>query len=240
MNPRTKTIRLGDDISFDLVYVEGDSFMMGDDNSVRENEKPAHKVEVNSFYIGKHQVIQDVWQSVMGNDPFRFSGGRRPIERVSWRETQDFLQLLNRHTRQSFRLPTEAEWEYAARGGKYREDYLYAGSDKLKQVGWYEENSNGQTHEVGKLLANELGLYDMSGNVWEWCEDDYHDNYEGAPNDGSAWVDSPARSSGRVLRGGLYFDDAESSRSTFRSKYTADDRNGIVGFRLVLPVQSVG
>lgn len=236
MNPGIKTIKLGDEISFDLAYVEGGRFMMGDDNSKNDWERPAHEVELSSFYMGKYQVIQDVWQLVMDDKPSRFREGRRPIESVRWLEVQNFLQLLNKRTEQSFRLPTESEWEYAARGGKNSEEYLYAGSDKLKQVGWYRENSNGQSHEVGQLLANELGLHDMSGNVWEWCEDDYHDNYEGAPNDGSAWVDLPDRGNGLVLRGGDYLDDVRYCRSTYRRKGTLNSRRNGIGFRLVLPL----
>ena len=223
----------------DLVFVEGGSFTMGDNESEYDFEKPAHRVEVSSFYIGQYPVTQRLWQAVMGNNPSEFQGERRPVEQVSWDDTQFFIEKLNSETGKTFRLPTEAQWEYAARGGRYSQGYTYSGSDKLKQVGWYNENSNGETHDVGLLLANELDIYDLSGNVWEWCEDDYHRNYAGALEDGSAWIDMP-RGEGRVLRGGGYYFEAFGCRPTYRN----GDHPGVcssgVGFRLVLPCQSVG
>lgn len=238
MPEKTLNISLTSNLSLDMVFVEGGNFLMGDDSSKNDWEKPAHKIEINSFYIGRYQLTQEVWQSVMGNNPSSFKGKNQPVEQVSWPQVQGFLEKLNKQSKKDFRLPTEAEWEYAARGGKYSEDYLYAGSDKLKQVGWYTENSNGQTHEIGQLLANELGLYDMSGNVWEWCEDDYHYDYRGAPNDGSAWVDMPAKDASRVLRGGDFLYDAVNCRSTYRNRSAPGNRLSRIGFRLVLPLKS--
>ncbi|MBV6429412.1 MAG: Serine/threonine-protein kinase pkn1 [Haliscomenobacter sp.] len=138
-----------------------------------------------------------------------------------------------------FRLPTESEWEYAARGGKYSEGYRYAGSDRLKQVGWYDENSGKETHEVGLLYPNELGLYDMSGNVWEWCEDQWHGNYQGAPKDGSAWVDQK-QGAARVRRGGGWYYYAQNCRSAYRTYSGPEYRDDDYGFRLVLSLQSAG
>ncbi len=145
-----------------------------------------------------------------------------------------------KETGRPFRLPTEAEWEYAARGGIYSQGYAYAGSDKLKQVGWYDENSNRETHDVGLLLANELGIHDLSGNVLEWCEDDWHGNYDGAPKDGSAWIDSPDRGGYRVVRGGDYFYRALYCRPAYRGRASPDGRGYDIGFRFLLPFQSVG
>jgi formylglycine-generating enzyme required for sulfatase activity len=224
----------------DLVFVEGGKFMMGDNNSKYEFEKPEHQVEVSSFYMGKYLVTQQLWQAVMGENPSRLHGEKRPVEQVSWNAAQDFIKKLNKETGKTFRFPTEVEWEYAARGGKYSQGYTYAGSDKLKQVGWYDENSNDETHDVGLLLANELDIYDLIGNVWEWCEDDYHIIYEGAPEDGSAWIDKPNRGDSRVIRGGSYFYRASSCRPTHRFRYLPDFRNSYVGFRLALTLQSVG
>ena len=239
MHLPTQTITLSSGLTFDLVLVEGGNFTMGDNESEYNFEKPEHQVEVASFYIGQYPVTQRLWQAVMDKNPSGFQGAQRPVERVSWDDVQDFIEKLNRATGKTFRLPTEAEWEYAARGGKYSQGYTYAGSDKLKQVGWYEENSSDETHDVGLLLSNELDIYDLSGNVWEWCEDDYHRNYEGAPEDGSAWIDTP-RGDRRVLRGGSFFGAALDCRSTRRGRYRPGDRDDGIGFRLVLPLQSVG
>jgi len=226
-----------------LILVEGGEFLMGDDNSEYKSEKPAHRVAVSSFYIGEYPVTQRLYEAVMGKNPSRFKGPGRPVENVSWQDARDFIRKLNERAdvqaflRQleppgaAFRLPTEAEWEYAARGGRYSEGYLYAGSDRLEQVGWYNENSGGETKEVGQLLGNELGLHDMSGNVWEWCEDVWHDNYKGAPADGSAWLSGgdPVR---RVLRGGAWGSIAGGTRRSGRDWSSDEDRFDVNGFRL--------
>ena len=232
------TISLPSGPSFDMIHIEGDTFDMGSNENKRE--QPVHPVTIPSFYLGKHQVTQALWKAVMGQNPSRFQGENRPVENVSWLDAQGFIKKLNQETGKTFRLPSEAEWEYAARGGIYSQGYDYCGSDKLKQVGWYKDNSNNETHDVGLLLANELGLYDMSGNVWEWCEDDYHGNYNGAQINGSAWVGSPKRGDHRVMRGGNYFDFAEHCRPSNRNGDTPDSRGYLIGFRLCLSLQSVG
>jgi formylglycine-generating enzyme required for sulfatase activity len=166
---------------------------------------------------------------------------------VSWDDAQSFLQKLNELTRGSrpeahlYRLPTEAQWEYAARGGPYHTDgYLYAGSDELKEVGWFEANSGSETRPVGQKYANQLGLFDMCGNVWEWCEDDWHGNYRGAPEKDAAWIDRPERGSLRVIRGGSWGSTARACRAACRYGYGPDYRGGDLGFRLALCLQSVG
>lgn len=236
----------------DLIFVEGGILTMGDNNSQFGWEKPEHEVKVSSFYIGKFQVTQQLWQAVMGSNPSYFKGEKRPVEQVSWLETQDFIGKLNGKKEvqdylqsldpagATLRLPSEAEWEFAARGGIYSQGYDYCGSDKLKQVGWYDENSNIETHDVGLLLANELGLYDMSGNVWEWCEDDFYENHKGAPKVGSAWIDSPKRGDGRVLRGGSCFSYAGDCRPTGRYGNSPDFRDYSYCFRLTLSLPSAG
>lgn len=248
--PRTLTIPLSPTCAMDMQLVEAGSFMMGDPKSGYNSEKPVHQVQVRDFYLGKYQVTQAVWAAIMGGNPSGFKGEQRPVEKVSWDIAKVFIEKLNRHKEIQqyfqqlgyqgvFRLPSEAEWEYAARGGRYSQGYTYAGSDQLKQVGWFRENSENGTSEVGILLANELGLYDMSGNVWEWCEDDWHGTYDGAPTDGTAWVDTP-RGARRVVRGGSFFLYAVHCRPANRDGLTPDYRGGNRGFRLALSLQSVG
>ena len=234
---RIYTEKLPSGPSFDMLLVEGGSFQMGGtDEEAYDFEKPVHKVEVPTFYLGKYPVTQDLWEAIMGNNPSGYKGPRHPVENVSWEDVQKFLQRLNKETKQSYRLPTEAEWEFAARGGIHTEEYLYAGSDKLSEVGWYRENSGNQTQPVGQLLENELGLFDLSGNVYEWCEDDYHNRFSGAPTDGSAWIDYPKRREYRVLRGGRCRAHARDCRISLRSRRLPNDRHDLISFRLVHPI----
>ena len=227
-----------------MIPVEGGRYLMGsqdDDSEAGNDEKPQHSVTVSDYYIGQYPVTQALWKVVMnGENPSGFPGDDRPVEQVSWEEVQGFMQQLNELTKKSrldghlYRLPTEAEWEYAARGGKYYlEGYKYAGSDRLKDVGWFNANSDGETKPVGLKYPNQLGIHEMSGNVWEWCEDDWHENYKGSPIDGSAWVKSPKRGSYRVLRGGSWSYHARYCRVAIR-RDEPDGRYPGIGFRLVL------
>ncbi|MBK8501033.1 MAG: formylglycine-generating enzyme family protein [Saprospiraceae bacterium] len=235
-------ISLPSGLTFQLVYVEGGEFMMGDEvGDLWKECQPVHPVRVSSYYVGKYPVTQELWQAVMGSNPSGFIGGNRPVETVSWEDSQRFIEALNRHQWQSsfnlagvFRLPSESQWEYAARGGRYSQGYRYTGSDRLSQVGWNKDNSE-ETREVGLLLPNELGLYDMSGNVWEWCEDwyagEYYERYTQRD-----YVENPAGpqdGDDRVLRGGSCFGDAEDCRLANRDGFTPDDRLDDTGFRLV-------
>ncbi len=236
-------ISLSPDLGFDMIYVEGDTFEMGsNDPDGFDREKPIHRVKLSGFYIGKYPVTQQLWQLVMGNNPSHFKGEQRPVETVSWDDIQGFINKLKSQTSKPFRLPTEAEWEYAARGGKYSQGYKFSGSDRLKQVGWYNKNSAKETKEVGLLLANELGINDMSGNVWEWCHDRFGDKYyEECHRNGT--VDNPQgapEGARRVIRGGSFFRAPLDCRSVGRYGYPPEDRYHFIGFRLVLPFQSVG
>jgi formylglycine-generating enzyme required for sulfatase activity len=215
----------------EFVFVPGGTFEMGD-GYVWSDEKPVHKVTVPDFYIGKYPVTQRQYSAVMKENPSYFKKGNDyPVERVSWDDAQAFIKKLNEKTggEIGFRLPSEAEWEYAARsGGK---DEKYAGGDDLGKLGWYGGNSGGETHPVGEKQPNGLGIYDMSGNVWEVVEDDWRDDYTGAPTDGSAWVNSP-RGLFRVLRGGSWLNYARSCRSVHRSLYSPVGWSKYAGFRL--------
>ena len=198
-------------------------------------ELPVHEVQVSNFFIGKYPVTQALYEAITGKNPSEFKGVNHPVETVSWEEAKSFIQQLNKKTSKEYRLLTEAEWEYAARGGRFSEDYLYSGSDNLKEAGWFEGNNSPEgTKAVGQKLPNELGIFDMSGNVWEWCEDDDHDDYQGAPTDGSAWIDQPNRGGLRVLRGGHWVNLARACRVSGRNGTEPDDRRNDLGFRLGL------
>ena len=222
-------------VQFKMVRVEGGTFQMGatseQGSDAYDNEYPVHSVTLSDYYIGQTEVTQELWEAVMGDNPSYFTGdNQRPVERVSWDDCQEFIKKLNRLTGKNFRLPTEAEWEYAARGGNKSKGYKYSGSNDADAVAWYYDNSGSKTHPVATKQSNELGLYDMSGNVWEWCQDCYgkysshsQSNPKGA-NTGSI----------RVLRGGSWFFKARSARVSNRFSFTPDYRNSNDGLRLVL------
>lgn len=213
--------------SLELVDVPAGNFMMG---GSRANEQPIHEVSVPEFAIGKYPVTQAQWKAVMGTDPSYFKGDNHPVEQVSWYYAQEFCRRLSEITGQTFRLPSEAEWEYACRAGSTGK---YCFGDDPKQLGdyaWYAENSDDTTHPVGQKLPNAFGLYDMHGNVWEWCQDDWHPNYKGAPTDGSAWEgDSPYK----IVRGGSWFNSQLLARAISRNYFRPANRDFNVGFRVL-------
>ena len=221
-------------VKADMVYVEGGTFMMGSlssDKNAYPAEKPRHQVTLSSFSIGKYEVTQELWQAVMDSNPSKFEGDLKlPVENVSWNECQEFIHKLNALTGENFRLPTEAEWEYAARGGQKSCGYLYSGGNDIGSVAWYNGISGYSTHTVGTLKPNELGIYDMSGNVWEWCQDWYDDYSRSAQTNPKG----PSNATGRVFRGGGWNSVAGYCRASHRTFSSPGISFGIVGFRLAL------
>ena len=231
---RNRLVQVGN-VKFEMVYVEGGTFRMGataeQGEDARDNEKPVHRVTLSSYLIGKHEVTQALWKEVMGSNPSYNKQGRDyPVEYVSWDDCQEFVKKLNARTGMKFRMPTEAEWEYAARGGNRSKGYKYAGSDNLDEVGWYKDNSGYHTHPVGGKKPNELGLYDMSGNVWEWCQDWYGDY----TNEAQTNPAGPQSGGIRVLRGGSCWCGARYCRVSSRFSLDPGCRLDYVGLRLVL------
>ena len=221
----------------ELVLVEGGTFMMGADDSDADAfpaERPAHQVTLSSFKISKYEVTQKQWVALMGTNPSGFKGENLPVENVSWDDVQEFIQRLNAATEKNYRLPTEAEWEYAARGGNKSKGYKYSGSNDVDAVVWYSGNSNGTTHAVGTKAPNELGIYDMTGNVDEWCQDWFDiDYYSYSP------VNNPTGAStgtDRCCRGGGWCWTARQSRVTYRAMTRPNQgTNGEhYGFRLAI------
>ena len=223
------------DFGIEIVFVEGGTFQMGATSEqgpgAGADEKPVHSVTLSDFYIGKYEVTQAQWKAVMGKNPSNFTGeDNLPVERVSWEDVQEFIQKLNTLTGKTYRLPTEAEWEYAARGGKKSQGYKYAGGNTIEEVAWYNQNSDHKTHPVGKKQPNELGLYDMTGNVREWCQDRYGDYTSFAQTNPTG----PSSGSYRVLRGGSWYRYARYCRVASRNYIIPSYRDNDLGFRLVL------
>ena len=238
--------------TLEMIAIPSGTFTMGapkKESESRDSERPTHEVTVQSFYMGRHQVTQAQWKVVAGYpqidrplnpDPSNFKGDRLPVEKVDWDDAQEFCNRLSAHTGKTYRLPSEAEWEYACRAGTTTAFHFgetiapelanYCGTEVYNDGPKGEHR--GKTIEVGSFLANVWGLYDMHGNIWEWCEDDWHDNYENAPTDGSAWVESDRKSTDRLLRGGSWYDNPVYCRSAIRGSLTRDNRNSDVGFRV--------
>ena len=252
----------------EMVSVQGGTFEMGCESAERDgdcddNEKPAHEVTVDAFYMSVHEVTNSQFAAFLNAEGNQEEGGtewyeigsssakikelgdgefaveegfeRHPVVEVSWYGARAYAAWLSEQTGQNYRLPTEAEWEYAARGGEAgaKDEFLYSGSDDIEAVAWYSGNSGSRTHEVGQKQPNQLGLYDMSGNVWEWVQDCWHENYKGAPEDGSAWLESNGGNCGRrVVRGGSWDFGTSNCRVAYRIRINAVNRNFHVGFRL--------
>jgi formylglycine-generating enzyme required for sulfatase activity len=256
---QTRTEILPGGITLEMIKIPAGSFLMGsagnslmasvsgflrgiddyDERGLTPDEKPQHQVNLQEFYLGKYPVTQEQYQAVMGNNPSRFKGffknnPKNPVENVTWSDAQEFCQKLNEQTGKNYRLPSEAEWEYACRAGTQTRYYFGDSDYQLGKYAWYRENSDSKTHPVGQRKPNNWGLCDMYGNVGEWCEDDYHENYQNAPKDGSSWNDDYSQSSQRVVRGGSYFDAPKDCRSADRNRDNAVYRHDVIGFRLAL------
>ncbi|MEM9928189.1 MAG: formylglycine-generating enzyme family protein [Bacteroidota bacterium] len=252
--PQVKRYQLGA-ISFRMISLpERADFAMGNNEGEEEIwswEQPQHQRQIHAFALGEYPVSQALWQAVyeaaeqqrldfdrnlLGPAPAYFPGPQRPVERVSWDDAQEFCRVLNAllGQKQYFRLPSEAEWEYAARAGS--RERLYAGSNVLAEVGWYADNNYEETLPSGMLAPNAFGLYDMSGNVWEWCEDGWYGNYHEHPPDSRAWVDADKRSGFRVLRGGSWSHSPRGCRSAYRYCDWPGGRIQYFGFRLAASV----
>ncbi|NEQ40202.1 MAG: formylglycine-generating enzyme family protein [Okeania sp. SIO3I5] len=236
---------LGNGVVLEMVAIPGGSFIMGspeNEEGRRENETPQHEVTLQPFYMSKYPITQNQYQAIMGKNPSRFQGGNRPVEFVSWYDAVEFCQKISQKTGKTYRLPSESQWEYACRAGtttpfyfgetitselvNYNGNYTYGNAPKGK----YRE----ETTDVGIFPPNAFGLYDMHGNVWEWCADDWHKNYEGAPTDGSACLENDEKEHNAVLRGGCWIYIPNYCRSAFRSlSIRRDNHINNIGFRLV-------
>ena len=221
-------------VSFKMIRVQGGTFMMGatpeQGCDVCGSEKPAHQVTLSSYSIGETPVTQELWQAVMGSNPAKFKGIQRPVERVSWDDCQEFISRLNQKSGRQFRLPASAEWEFAARGGVKSKGYKYSGSNDINEVAWYGDNSSGQSHPVKQKKPNELSIYDMSGNAWEWCLD-WWGVHILSPQTNPI---GPASGSDRVVRGGCWINDARFCCVSCRYYFSPGYADGSLSFRLVL------
>jgi formylglycine-generating enzyme required for sulfatase activity len=219
-----------------FVYIKPGSFFMGSPSEeyLRDNSENFRMVTIiKGFYLQTTEVTQRQWKTVMGYNPSHFEpyGDDCPVEWVSWENVQKFITSLNNKGSGTYRLPTEAEWEYACRGGTVSRFYTGDSRKNLDRAGWYSNNADGKPHPVGQKEPNAFGLFNIHGNISEWCEDDWQDDYNNVPNDGSAWMSNPRRSF-RVVRGGSYLSSSDSCRAAYRGRYMFDTHYDSVGFRL--------
>lgn len=227
-----------ENVSFNMIPIEGGSFYMGafsDDKNAYIEEKPRHQVTLSSYYLGQTLVTQELWQLIMGYNPSYLKGPNRPVESVDLADCKKFIKKLGSMLHVKFRLPTEAEWEYAARGGQLSKKYLYAGSDDLDKVAWFYNNSDSVTHEVATKEPNELGLYDMMGNVNEWCSDWYATSYYSISP--SFNPQGPFLGKYKVIRGGSFVERMKNCRISFRSYLWPTGMASTIGLRLAMNME---
>jgi formylglycine-generating enzyme required for sulfatase activity len=235
-SPEISETFISSSTGIEFLLISADEFIMGSPSEEKDRsdcESPLHKVTIkNPFYMGKFQVTQRQWKKIMGTSPANFNDESRPVEKVSWEEVQEFIKKLNaKENTDKYRLPSEAEWEYSCRAGTQSRYFFGDDESKLGDYAWYVKNAGRKTHPVGKKKPNPWGLYDMHGNVWEWVQDRWHEDYNGSPSDGSAWEDG--NSSNRVSRGGSWYCDVDSCRSAARFSREHEKRLANLGFRLV-------
>lgn len=232
-NTTTHQKKIIQELLQELIFIDGGSFLMGcnlKDTLCEESEYPSHLVTIAPFYIQKYEVTQLLWVKIMNYDPNTYKGNKYPATSISWDECQEFIKRLNHITSLHFALPTEAQWEFAARGGIKSKNTLYAGSSKINEVAWYKGNSNLMFQNIGTLTPNELGIYDMSGNVWEWCSDFYAPYSEDDKNNPTG----PTSGTNRVYRGGSWLDNENYIRISTRNCGRSDYKMNCLGFRLIL------
>jgi len=229
--PETRSLDLGKGITMDFIFVKGGKFMMGDELE-EWDFAPQHEVQLSDFYMAKYPVTQEQWEAVMGNNPSKFEGAKHPVEGVSYADAYNFIMQVARQIGMRLRLPTEAQWEYAARGGQKSQSFLYAGSNHIDEVAWYKENSMNTTHPVGKRFPNELGLFDLSGGVWEWCSDWFDlSYYRNSPKENP---NGPHDGRNRVLRGASWDTKAKDCRIARRTGLAPNTRRSGLGFRCAI------
>ncbi len=238
--PVDLTLDLGSGVKLELVRIAAGEYQMGSPPTEEHHaadEAPRHVVKIaRPFFIGRFEVTQAQWQSMLGADPSWYRGDDLPVNKVSWDDAQEFCQALSKKVRRTVRLPTEAEWEYVCRAGT---DTAFSFGDDPRLIGdyaWFRDNGGSQPHAVGEKKPNAWGLYDTCGNVWEWCQDAFHPDYNGAPSEAVEWLPSDPMQ-GRMLRGGSWFSPSPLCRSAFRLRRTQGMRSGYIGFRVVVEAE---
>lgn len=230
-----KMVELLKSIEDKMVKVDGGNFTMGcvivQDTECYAQEKPRHIVTLNTYYIDKFDITQKEWKAVMGTSPAAKYCADCPVVNVTWFEAQEFINKLNQMSNKNYRLPTEAEWEYAAKGGNKSHGYKYAGGNEARTVAWYDSTISKTVHPVGQMAPNELGLFDMSGDVWQWCSDWFNDKYYSTSP--SSNPTGPARGTTRCVRGGSWWGPMRDCRVANRDQFPPESKDDDVGFRIV-------